>query len=107
MSGFDRNFNGIPRVLVIEASCTVSSFNAAKACSSLKYGSAKPILEMINILKNYFPDVIVKHKPRDSLTPIRGTLSIKKAQKLINYSPSWPLEKGYPEYIKWYKSIFS
>ena len=27
--------------------------------------------------------------------------------ELINYSPSWPLEKGYPEYIKWYKSIFS
>ena len=74
---------------------------------NLTYGSAKPILEMINILKNYFPNVIVKHKPRDSLTPIRGTLSIKKAQKLINYSPSWPLEKGYPEYIKWYKSIFS
>ena len=74
---------------------------------NLTYGSAKPILEMINILKDYFPNVIVKHKPRDSLTPIRGTLSIKKAQKLINYSPSWPLEKGYPEYIKWYKSIFS
>tara|TARA_Y100000389_G_C17468516_1_gene528017 strand:+ start:4442 stop:5440 length:999 start_codon:yes stop_codon:yes gene_type:complete len=72
---------------------------------NLTYGSAKPILEMINILKDYFPNVIVKHKPRDSLTPIRGTLSIKKAQKLINYSPSWPLEKGYPEYIKWYKSI--
>ena len=74
---------------------------------NLTYGSAKPILEMINILKNYFPNVIIKHKPRDALTPIRGTLSIKKAQKLINYSPSWPLEKGYPEYIKWYKSIFS
>ena len=74
---------------------------------NLTYGSARPILEMINILKNYFPNVIIKHKPRDSLTPIRGTLSIKKAQKLINYSPSWPLEKGYPEYIKWYKSIFS
>ena len=74
---------------------------------NLTYGSAKPILEMINILKNYFPNVIVKNKPRDSLTPIRGTLSIKKAQKLINYSPSWPLEKGFPEYIKWYKSIFS
>ena len=72
---------------------------------NLTYGSAKPILEMINILKDYFPNVIVKHKPRDSLTPIRGTLSIKTAQKLINYSPSWPLEKGYPEYIKWYKSI--
>tara|TARA_B100000902_G_C27291843_1_gene907606 strand:- start:838 stop:1836 length:999 start_codon:yes stop_codon:yes gene_type:complete len=74
---------------------------------NLTYGSARPILEMINILKDYFPNVVVKHKPRDSLTPIRGTLSIKKAKKLINYSPSWPLEKGYPEYIKWYKSIFS
>lgn len=74
---------------------------------NLTYGSAKPILSMIQILKEYFPDVIVKNKPRDSLTPIRGTLSIKKAKKLINYSPSWSLEKGYPEYIKWYQSIFN
>ena len=49
----------------------------------------------------------LKTNPETLFTPIRGTLSIKKAKKLINYSPSWPLEKGYPEYIKWYQSIFN
>ena len=38
--------------------------------------------------------------------PKRGTLSIEKAKKLLNYDPQWPLEKGYPDYIKWYKDIF-
>ena len=38
--------------------------------------------------------------------PVRGTLSIEKAKKLLGYNPSWPLEKGYPQYIKWYKKLY-
>ena len=37
--------------------------------------------------------------------PVRGTLSVDKAKKLINYNPKWSLEKGYPEYINWYKNF--
>ena len=38
--------------------------------------------------------------------PIRGTLSISKAKKLIDYESKWPIETGYLEYINWYKSFF-
>ena len=38
--------------------------------------------------------------------PERGTLLIDKAKSLINYNPSFSLEKGYPKYIKWYKELF-
>ena len=34
--------------------------------------------------------------------PVRGTLSVDKAKKLINYNPSF--RKG-PEYINWYKNF--
>ena len=37
--------------------------------------------------------------------PKRGTLNVDKAKDLINYNPSWPLEKGYPKYIKWYSEF--
>jgi nucleoside-diphosphate-sugar epimerase len=38
--------------------------------------------------------------------PIRGTLSVSKAKKLIGYKPNWNLEKGYVKYISWYKNLF-
>jgi len=38
--------------------------------------------------------------------PKRGTLSIEKARSLINYNPNWPIDKAYPEYIKWYLDFF-
>ena len=38
--------------------------------------------------------------------PHRGTLSIQKAKDLIGYEPKWPVEKGYLEYINWYKNLF-
>ena len=37
--------------------------------------------------------------------PIRGTLSVSKAQKLIKFKSKWPLEKGYLKYIDWYKEF--
>ena len=61
---------------------------------------------MIEILKQNFDTLDVKYKRRDKLMPVRGTLNIDKAKDLLNYQPSWPLEKGYPNYINWYKEIF-
>ncbi len=44
------------------------------------------------------------HEDRDRLMPKRGTLSIEKARKLLGYESRYPLEKGFVEYIAWYKS---
>ena len=38
--------------------------------------------------------------------PLRGTLDISKAKKLIKFKSEWSLEKGYPRYINWYKNLF-
>jgi len=61
---------------------------------------------MIEILKQNFETLDVKYRKRDRLMPVRGTLNIDKAKDLLNYQPSWSLEKGYPNYINWYKEIF-
>ena len=61
---------------------------------------------MLNILKENFKDLKVKYQPRDKLTPIRGTLNIDKAKSLLGYEPAWSLDKGYPNYISWYKRIY-
>jgi len=38
--------------------------------------------------------------------PDRGTLSVEKARKLIGYEPEFPLERGFVNYIDWYKGLF-
>jgi nucleoside-diphosphate-sugar epimerase len=38
--------------------------------------------------------------------PERGTLSITKAQKIIGYNPQNPVEKGFINYINWYKYFY-
>lgn len=72
---------------------------------NLTYGGARTLNQMVDIMRTEFPDIEVKHNPRDALMPERGTLSIEKARKLIGYEPAYPLERGFVEYIKWYKAL--
>ena len=81
--------------------------NANNQIFNITYGNSRSIKELIDVLMIHFPKLNVIKKPRDKLMPIRGTLSGEKAIKLIGYKPEWPLEKGYIEYIKWYKEIYS
>ena len=73
---------------------------------NLTFGQGRPIFDLLNILKENFPSTAIKKIPRDKLMPKRGTLSIEKARSLINYNPNWPIDKAYPEYIKWYLDFF-
>lgn len=77
-----------------------------KEIFNITYGSSRKINQMIDILKEHFNDLKVIYKKRDKLVPIRGTLNIDKAKDLLNFKPSWSLEKGYPNYIKWYKNLY-
>ncbi|WP_197706389.1 NAD(P)-dependent oxidoreductase [Magnetospirillum sp. 15-1] len=72
---------------------------------NITYGSARSLNQMADILKAHFPAVQVSHNPRDSLMPERGTLCIDKARELLGYEPAFPLEKGYVNYINWYKDL--
>ena len=71
---------------------------------NITYGEARSIGQMADIIKSYFPNVDINYLPKDKLTPDRGTLDVTKAKNIIGYSPQYPLEKGYPKYIEWYKN---
>ena len=70
---------------------------------NLTYGNAKTINNLRDILIDYFPKAKITYEKRDKLMPKRGKLSINKAKNLLGYRPTFPIEKAYPEYIKWYK----
>ncbi len=83
----------------------IGNKNAFNQIFNLTYGSACSVAEMAQIIKEHFPDINLRNVKRDKLMPKRGTLNIDKAKDLINYNPSWSLEKGYPRYINWYKKF--
>ena len=72
---------------------------------NITFGKSRSINSLLEILKKEFKEVKVSYEKRDKLMPIRGTLSTKKAVKLIGYKSQWPIETGYLKYINWYKSF--
>ena len=87
--------------------CCLKSKNSIQETFNITYGNSRTINKLLDLLQNKFSNLKVTYKKRDKLMPLRGTLSVSKAEKLINYKSNWPLEKGYSRYIDWYKSIFS
>jgi len=74
---------------------------------NLTYGQSRTVNELEELVRDYFPEVSVDYVERDKLMPFRGTLSIKKAKTLLGYEPQYPIEKGFTNYIHWYKKLGS
>ena len=72
---------------------------------NITYGGARQINQMAEIVLSEFPGLKLTRNPRDGLMPERGTLNIDKAKQLLGYAPEYPLEKGFTQYIKWYKEF--
>ena len=69
---------------------------------NLAYGSSRPIIDLVEILRECFPDLETEFKERDRLMPVRGTLSVQRARELIGYTPQNPVEIGCRKYVEWY-----
>ena len=72
---------------------------------NMTYGGARTLNQMAELVREHFPGLKIEHHPRDALMPERGTLSVEKARRLLGYEPQFPLEKGFVNYIKWYKEL--
>ena len=86
--------------------CSIKSKNSLQETFNITYGNSRSINKLLDLLRENFSDIEVTYKKRDKLMPLRGTLSVSKAEKLLKFRSRWPLEKGYIKYISWYKSIF-
>ncbi len=88
--------NGITKIL--------QNKNSINQTFNITYGASRSISEMADILREHFPGIIITYLPKDELMPDRGTLSVEKARRLLGYEPQYPLEKGFVQYIRWYRS---
>ncbi len=82
----------------------IENKNSLNETFNLTFGHSESLGTMMKILKKNFKNFKVSYQKKDKLMPKRGTLSVKKARKLINYHPKFNLEKGYQRYINWYKN---
>lgn len=76
--------------------------NAHRELFNITYGNARPVLTLVDILREHFPNLKLEVMERDQATPLRGTLLNKKAKELLGFNPQWGLEQGYDNYIRWY-----
>lgn len=67
-------------------------------------GKGQSLYKFVLYLKTKFPNLEYKIKKRDKTKPSRGTLSIKKAQKLLGYKPKYTLRDGISEYVKFLRT---
>ena len=85
--------------------CVLSEEKAKNQIFNLTYGESRSVKQMTEIVAEHFPDTTISYLPKDELMPDRGTLNVDKARQMIGYNPQYPLEKGFVDYISWYKSI--
>lgn len=72
---------------------------------NITFGGARELNQLAQLVMDHFPGIKLRHNPRDGLMPERGTLSIEKARNLLGYEPQYPVEKGFVQYIDWYKDF--
>ena len=68
---------------------------------NITYGKGQTLYSYVMNLKKFFPNLKFKIKPRDITKPSRGTLSINKARKLLNYNPKYNLKNGIKKYVQY------
>ncbi|MEQ9006991.1 MAG: hypothetical protein RLP12_03840, partial [Ekhidna sp.] len=88
--------------LVNGVSLSLEKKEALNEVFNITYGDAQPIVKLIEILREYIPELKIKHIERDRMKPLRGTLDISKAKSLLGYESRFDLDTGFREYIQWY-----
>jgi len=73
---------------------------------NLTYGKSRSLIEAANIVQKLIPKTKKEFITRDKNMPYRGTLSIEKAKKKLNYKPKFKIEKGIEKLISYYKKTF-
>ena len=82
---------------------TIGNEAAMGEIFNITAGEGRSLEELVEIIQhNLGPVDIIRMEP-DPQRPVRATMSIDKARRLLRYLPAYPLEEGMKAYIAWYK----
>ena len=68
-------------------------------------GKGRILVDFVKCIQKEYKDLTFKFTKRDKFRPIRGTLSVEKAKKLLNFKPKYTLEMGVAKYLDYIKTI--
>jgi UDP-glucose 4-epimerase len=66
---------------------------------NITHGKAHTLIEFVQCLARHFPGLRYEVTERDQFRPLRSTLSIAKATRLLGYRPQYTLDRGIEEYV--------
>lgn len=72
---------------------------------NLTYGESRTVRDLLDVLEGEFTDLEVTFGEPEPLMPERGTLSVERAREAIGYAPEYPIERGIPRYVAWYRAL--
>ena len=72
---------------------------------NITYGCGRSLADLTTILRGHFPDLRVDVRCKsDDYRPVRGTLDIGKARRVLGFQPEVCLEEGVSRYIDYVRS---
>lgn len=85
----------------------VGNENALNETFNITAGNGRPIGLLAYLVSKHSPfgHCTIERMERDETRPMRGTLDISKARRMLGYEPDIQLEQGVASYIEWYRSI--
>ncbi len=75
--------------------------NGLNQVFNITNGKAHSILEYVEEVKKYLPNINYQIHERDESRPVRGTLSNEKIIKKIDFKPPYTFEDGIKEYVEY------
>ena len=68
-------------------------------------GKGRMLVDFVKCIKKQYKNLTYQFKVRDKFRPIRGTLSIDKAKRLLNFKPKYSLESGVAKYLDYIRTV--
>lgn len=107
---YSRDFTYIDNVIQMNVlAITTENDVALNQVYNTAVGDRTTLVELVNYLKTYLTEfdneiatVKVKHGPNRNGDIPHSLASVDKAKQLLNYQPSYPIEKGIQEAVSWY-----
>lgn len=62
-------------------------------------GEARSLAKLVQVLRAHFPNLKTETRPMSANIPTRGTLSIGKARRIVDFEPKISLEEGVDRYV--------
>ena len=78
--------------------------NASGNVYNVTRGEGRSLKDLAEAIRTHFPNLGIRHQEAPAYMPQRGTLSIGRAAKDMEYEPEVPLEEGIRRYVEHLKN---